>query len=362
MQKNGLESSMVNLEDLAGAYEHLIVYGAGDYGNVAVKYIMSDTLLSYKLKAVAVSMHKRDDKDYLEGIPVLNIKRLTTYRESALVIIAVATEKQQEIRHTLKECGFKHVFSMSWLVYRDMKQKAHRNRIIAGSLNNLVTSVNNANEILWAMNFNRAISESKWIIRKDFAPNGMAVGNFYLYIMYKILDSGRFSSALDIGMGQTTKMIAQYANYDSRMKHLVIEDNQDWIDFISPSLHLRSNSEVCRLDYKMVDKGEYEVRVFAKFKEHLKDRKFDFISIDAPLGGDMKMYSRVDILEILPECLTESWIIMMDDVDRVGEQNTVKRIKEILQDNHIAFEYKEYMGQKKFAILTSYNNRFFCTV
>lgn len=362
MQENCLESSMVELENLVRAYEYLIVYGAGDYGNVAVKYIMSDVLLSYKLKAIAVSTHKSGDKDSIEGIPVHTIDMLTSYRESALVIIAVSAEKQEEIRCILHERRFKYTFSMNGLIYRDMRQKAQRNRIVAEGLKNLKTNLNNTNEILWAMNLDRAISESKWLMRKDFAPNGMAVGNFYLYVMYKILDSGRFSSVLDIGMGQTTKMIAQYANYDDKVKHLIIEDNQDWIDFISPSLHLGSNSEVCRLDYKMVDKGEYEVRVFSDFRERMKDRKFDFISIDAPLGSGMKVYSRIDILEILPDCLQNSWIIMMDDVDRIGEQNTLKKIKEILQDNKIAFECKEYMGQKKFAILASYNNRFFCTV
>lgn len=45
----------------------------------------------------------------------------------------------------------------------------------------------------------------------------------------------------------------------------------------------------------------------------------------------MKYYSRIDTLSILPNCLDTSFIIMLDDYDRVPEQNAVKDIITLLK-------------------------------
>ena len=40
---------------------------------------------------------------------------------------------------------------------------------------------------------------------------------------------------------------------------------------------------------------------------------YDLIFIDAPLGGISKIYSRIDILSIIPKCLSEHFVIIVDD-------------------------------------------------
>ena len=73
---------------------------------------------------------------------------------------------------------------------------------------------------------------------------------------------------------------------------------------------LRNRSKIVKLDREMIPFREAEaVRVFRGFEEQFKGQKFDFISIDAPLGGDMKQYARIDVLKMLPNCLADSFIV-----------------------------------------------------
>ena len=109
-----------------------------------------------------------------------------------------------------------------------------------------------------------------------------------------------------------------------------------------------------QLDREMSPYKEAEaVRCFAGFSEAMQGRKFDFIFIDAPLGGDMKLYSRIDVLKLLPECLHDDFIIMMDDSERTGEINTLREMKNILSESGITFTSGEYRGAKKCTVICS---------
>lgn len=66
-----------------------------------------------------------------------------------------------------------------------------------------------------------------------------------------------------------------------------------------------------------------DVRVFNGFEEKFKNKKYDLICIDAPLGGDMKEICRVDILSIIPISLNTTFVILLDDF--TGKQKKILR-------------------------------------
>lgn len=331
----------------------IIVYGAGDYGRTVTKYLLEESNYTFQLISIAVTNEPKEKE--LMGVPVNKIEHLLQYRNNSLVIIAVSDEKQESIRENLEKWGFHNYVAVNRSLYQELQQKINHYQ-------NIEKSMQYSQEVLWALNFDRTIRESKWLIDKDFVPGGFAVGNHYLYLLYRMLDSGRFTSVLDIGMGQTTKLITQYARCHKNVSHFIVEEDEEWIDFVGDSYSLADNSQICRLNYKMEEKEEYKVRVYEDFAERFKGEKFGIISIDAPWGGGMKKYSRIDILNILPDCLKESWAIMIDDTQRWGEQNTVREIISILQKNNIAYQIREFVGEKKFVLIVSQDNRFFCTI
>lgn len=216
-----------------------------------------------------------------------------------------------------------------------------------------------ASESVWAAVFNNKITDSNWLENKSFAPGRWAVGYGFLYVMYRVLDETHPKHILELGLGQTTRMITQYvaANFDT--KHYVVEEDANWIDFFCNDFKLTGNTELVRLNYEMISyKDAGEVRIYKGFKEKFAGKKFDFISIDAPWSGDMKQYARIDILDLLPDCLDENFIIMIDDCQRSGEKNTVAEIEKKLRESGIPYKTGKYCEKKDFVLIAAKHMQF----
>ena len=67
-------------------------------------------------------------------------------------------------------------------------------------------------------------------------------------------------------------------------------------------------------------KDDTEVYAYDGFEEAFKDKKFNFILIDGPFVSYEKIFARVDILCILPDCLADSFVIFLDDSNRSGRK------------------------------------------
>lgn len=220
------------------------------------------------------------------------------------------------------------------------------------------------NELIWAEIFNNTIAGSTWFLDKACSPGRWGVGYPGLYVIYRILNNVKPKSILELGLGQSTRLISQYVecfNKDNikKIRHSVVEHDENWIKFFLREFELSNESKIIQLDREIIPyKKAKEVRVFKGFKETFKNQKFDFIFIDAPLGGDMKTYSRIDILSILPECLETDWIILIDDYNRVGEKNTLEEIELILKRNNINYYKNVYSGEKDCIIICSSNLSF----
>lgn len=215
-----------------------------------------------------------------------------------------------------------------------------------------VDSSRHAAEAVWAQIFNLTISDSTWLKDKAFSPGRWAVGYPYLYVMYRVLNETHPRHILELGLGQSTRMISQYAAAYDDVEHIVVEHDPEWIQFFCNSYSIPNNTRIVQLEREMVPYKEAEnVRVFKGFKENFQGKKFDFISIDAPLGGDMKQYSRIDILRMMPNCLSKDFTIMIDDTERSGEMNTVKEMKHCLMENNFAYQCGQYCGEKDCVIL-----------
>jgi len=78
-------------------------------------------------------------------------------------------------------------------------------------------------EILWANIFHDSIFESEWLIHKNFAPGRWAVGYQFLFVLYSVLSKAEPKSILELGLGQSTHMITQYAAANPDVQHIVTE-------------------------------------------------------------------------------------------------------------------------------------------
>ena len=220
-----------------------------------------------------------------------------------------------------------------------------------------------ASEAVWAETFNNTVNGSAWLKNTAFSPGRWAVGYPVLYVMYRVLNEARPQRILELGLGQSTRMIGQYVATHEGVEHVVVEHDPEWIAFFKNVFALSERTEILQLDREMVPYKEAEaVRVFQGFREALAGKKFDFIFIDAPLGGDMKQYARIDVLRLLPECLNENFVIMIDDAERGGESHTVAEMEKRLREHGILCRRGRYSGKKDCVVLTPEHMGFLTTM
>ena len=217
---------------------------------------------------------------------------------------------------------------------------------------NIASGVARENE--WAHIFNNTIFGSTWLKDPSFSPGRWAVGYQFLYVMYRVLNEVRPESILELGLGQSTKMISQYVAKHKKVKHWVVEHDQNWIDFFSRNYPIPDRTSIVKLpwDFKPFKEAE-SVRCYKDFANVFKNRKFDFISVDGPLGGDMKMYARIDVLSIIPKALNSDFVIMIDDTERSGEINMIEELEKKLQEAGIQYAKGSYQGEKKLTVICS---------
>ena len=221
-------------------------------------------------------------------------------------------------------------------------------------------------ELVWSQVYHDTIRGSEWLSQNQpFSPGRGAIGYPVMYIMYRILNEIRPTSILEMGMGQSTKLIGSYVSYtEGNSKHYVVEHDPEWIDFFTNHFTLPKSTEIVKCDITDVnveiDGKITNITSYVGLKEQIQGKKFDFIFIDGPYGYRSPDYSRVDILDVLPQCLDEQFVIIMDDCDRNGESNTCKMISLVLQEKGIKHHMGKYSGEKDAIIITSENLKFLC--
>jgi len=225
---------------------------------------------------------------------------------------------------------------------------------------------NTAKELLWAETFNRSISDVSWLKGVSFSPGRWAVGYPFLYVLFRVLSTFKPQNIFELGLGESSKMIASYAAGESDVRHCVVEDDANWIDFFKTSAAgvNFNNTEIVRLDLEMIDHpaSTAPVRSYLGFAESFAQKKFDLISIDGPIGADMHDIARIDILELLPGCLEDSFIIMIDDSNRSGEAKMISQVVEKLRQAKIETVTGIYQGEKELTLICSPDNAFYCTL
>ena len=219
-------------------------------------------------------------------------------------------------------------------------------------------------EILWSKIFTDTI-KGTFLERQSLSLGRWAIGYPCAYILFRCLQVINPTNILELGLGESTKIISAFCqNSNIKISHCLIENNPTWIDFFKKSNpNVLDGCEIFVQDYEFIKYRDYsDVRVFKDFSKRLKGRKFSLISVDAPLGGDMKNISRIDILEIIPEGLEKSFVILIDDYNRPQEKCMVKELKDKLTNSNVQFTTGLYSGEKDCIVVCSPDLSFLCSL
>lgn len=345
-----IEDLFVNIERYADVQANKFT-GIGD--TVAQNQISLEGKFNEEIKQRKTGFDNLDQK--IADLFV-KIQRYGDTQEKKITTLEEEVKKQRELIKVLSD---KLAYMSDGLNTDNIKNTGQ----LADIKNTSIVMGRDISEAVWAEVYNNTIVDSPWLKDKAFSPGRWAVGYPYLYVMYRILNEVQPQNILELGLGQSTKMIGQYTSCYKGVHHQVVEHDPEWIDFFKKNYLLSKRTKLIQLNREFVPYKEAEkVRVFKDFSQTFKGQKFDFISIDAPFGGDMKEYARIDVLQMIPACLAEDFIIMIDDCERSGEKHTVVEMERVLQENQISYRKGKYSGKKDCIVIASNVLKFVCSM
>lgn len=227
--------------------------------------------------------------------------------------------------------------------------------------NTIIKNNRNTEELLYATRFHDTAKDSDWLNIPLSLSSG-AIGYNFAYILYRILNDIKPNKILEMGLGQSTKIINEYVKHNKGIEHHIIEHDKNWVDFFKKSTDVSDYTNFHLLNnYKKSYKGS-SLNAYKNFKNEFKGMKFNLICIDGPVGVDQE-YSRMDILEILPDCLEKQFIILLDDCNRIGEQHTIELLENNLKNNNIKYKSGfQYKGVTDTYICVSEDLEFLCHI
>ena len=212
-------------------------------------------------------------------------------------------------------------------------------------------------EISYALIFRDTISNSQWLNKKNFSLINGAANYSFMYLLFRILDEIHPQSILELGLGQTTKMTTQYIKFYDDVYLRVIENSQNWIDSFLENNKVPNNIIITQVDLENFKINSKDNLKYKNLEKIVENQKYDFIIIDGPQGWlptspiSLQEYPRSNIWDLVENNLAEDFIILLDDYDRIGEQNTFKILKKEL--NKHEKEYNTFImgGLKKQAVI-----------
>lgn len=216
-------------------------------------------------------------------------------------------------------------------------------------------------ELLWANIYHDTIRDRKWLQDLSLSPGRWAVNYSFLYFLTRILTDCKPNKIIEFGLGESSKIISSFLQNElHNSTHLIVEQSLDWIDSFSSRFQLSKNSNILYLELEKQIINGFSVNTYKSIKEKINDT-FDLYVVDGPLGSDR--YSRYDIIS-LAERLDQKneFIIIMDDYNRQGEQDTATDLIELLDKKGIKTFNGSYSGDKAQKIIVTQKYKYVITM
>ena len=202
----------------------------------------------------------------------------------------------------------------------------------------------------------------------DFFVDGAAASPSLQLVLVKVLSLCKPNTVLELGSGQTTKVLAHYARSRPEVQILTIEEDSEWHSRLAATLDAPLNHQYCcsSLEPKEValpnDRGVVSTAWYSRGESLLAGRQFQLILVDGPTnnrrGDEFVRYSRSGVIPYLPALLGASFVILIDDTDNYGYFLTARSMRESIVAHGREVYAFEVHGVKSQTMLCSPDWRF----
>ena len=206
-----------------------------------------------------------------------------------------------------------------------------------------------------AHKYHDTVADYEWLKFKGISPGGWAVDYAFCYTLACTLNAMHPHSILEFGLGQSSRLVHQYASFNN-IEAITCEHDLEWIDFLKKEVGDKYPIKIKEAELEEIEYKGKKTLTYKNIQSIFRETKFDLIIIDGPFGSDH--YSRPQAMEVCRNNLTDRFCLIIDDTERIGEQETVEEIEELLNNNGIDFVVANYSSIKKHTLICSRELRF----
>jgi len=170
-----------------------------------------------------------------------------------------------------------------------------------------------------------------------------AAGNPSLQLLhFKILRLCRPQQILELGSGQTTKLLSCYHRQNPSAYALTVEQDEKWFNQLKDQVtHDYRRVALEPKHFQCTGTGLKLTTIWYQNLPELHEGKFDYVLVDGPdhggPGTDHVDYARSGILQYIPGLLAPKFILVFDDAERFGETMTINALDAMLHAGGIRF-------------------------
>lgn len=180
-------------------------------------------------------------------------------------------------------------------------------------------------------------------IADEFYPVGAAANYGLLYLVLRIALEIHPKSVLDIGAGQSSVLWSKLSRSGLAHKVVTVEDSSEWAAAMRPRLETT-------LLLSPLTTQEVSGRTIQTYNwnDIASEGPYSVIVCDGPWG--VPRYSRFGVLNLIDGTLPENFIIVLDDAERPGEQDTEAAIVSRLTELKRKFRHGHTIARKRQAV------------
>ena len=218
-------------------------------------------------------------------------------------------------------------------------------------------------ELEWAHVFHDSIRGKPWL--QSLPLNiGRWAGNYsYFYVLCRLLNDYQPAKIIEFGVGESSKVVSAFLeNQLLESQHLILEEDQQWATAFASRFTLGERSEIKLLpiEEKQTSDG-VPYNGYGEIETLVGNAKYDLYLVDGPKGSSH--CSRYDIVVAMEACEPgDEFIVVIDDHNRPGEQETAERLQQLLRDKGLTIFSGQYIGNSSQIVIATPKYRFATTL
>lgn len=219
----------------------------------------------------------------------------------------------------------------------------------------------NQDELVWAQVYHDTIRGQENLMKMSVSPGRWSGGYSFLYVLVRILMDYKPSRILEMGLGESTKLISTfYFNQEINLKHHVMEHDITWLNFFKEKNKTSPGTEFLLCPLGLREMGRASYHSYGDFTSRILP-KYDFYVVDGPFGSDH--FSRYDIVTATDSLEKgDEFIILLDDYNRPGEVETGQALIKQFRDREITIHTNIYQGSKYQLVIATEKYKWACSL